>query len=96
MAKRSRLGSGSMIQVTGEDGTQLVDDEGEPVMERDGYRKTNRGTKGVRTMALSDEDAIVGLRQIPDLSDQLFMLTGSGMMIRMPATQTKETLGKVT
>ena len=96
MAKRSRLGSGSMIQVTGEDGTQLVDDEGEPVMERDGYRKTNRGTKGVRTMALSDEDVIVGLRQIPDLSDQLFMLTGSGMMIRMPATQTKETLGKVT
>jgi DNA gyrase subunit A len=96
MAKRSRLGSGSMIQVTGEDGTQLVDDEGEPVMERDGYRKTNRGTKGVRTMALSDEDMIVGVRQIPDLSDQLFMLTGSGMMIRMPATQTKETLGKVT
>ena len=96
MAKRSRLGSGSMIQVTGEDGTQLVDDEGEPVMERDGYRKTNRGTKGVRTMALSDEDVIVGLRQIPDLSDQLFMLTGSGMMIRMPATQTKETLGKMT
>jgi DNA gyrase subunit A len=96
MAKRSRLGSGNMIQVTNEDGTSLVDDEGETILERDGYRKTNRGTKGVRTMALSDEDAIVGVRQIPDLSDQLFMLTGSGMMIRMPATQTKETLGKVT
>ena len=96
MAKRSRLGSGNMIQVTNEDGTSLVDDEGETNLERDGYRKTNRGTKGVRTMALSDEDAIVGVRQIPDLSDQLFMLTGSGMMIRMPATQTKETLGKVT
>ena len=96
MAKRSRLGSGSMIHATNEDGTQVVDDDGEPVMERDGYRKTNRGTKGVRTMALSDEDVIVGVRQIPDLSDQLFMLTGSGMMIRMPATQTKETLGKVT
>ena len=96
MAKRSRLGSGNMIQVTNEDGTSLVDDEGETMLERDGYRKTNRGTKGVRTMALSDEDSIVGLRQIPDLSDQLFMLTGSGMMIRMPATQTKETLGKVT
>ena len=96
MAKRSRLGSGNMIQVTNEDGTSLVDDEGEAMLERDGYRKTNRGTKGVRTMALSDEDAIVGVRQIPDLSDQLFMLTGSGMMIRMPATQTKETLGKVT
>ena len=96
MAKRSRLGSGNMIQATNEDGTSLVDDEGETILERDGYRKTNRGTKGVRTMALSDEDAIVGVRQIPDLSDQLFMLTGSGMMIRMPATQTKETLGKVT
>ena len=96
MAKRSRLGSGNMIQVTNEDGTSLVDDEGETILERDGYRKTNRGTKGVRTMALSDEDTIVGVRQIPDLSDQLFMLTGSGMMIRMPATQTKETLGKVT
>jgi DNA gyrase subunit A len=65
-------------------------------MDRDGYRKTNRGTKGVRTMALSDADSIVGVRQIPDLSDQLFMLTEKGMMIRMPATQTKETLGKVT
>ncbi len=96
MAKRSRLGSGQMIPILDENGSQLLDDEGEIVMVRDGYRKTNRGTKGVRTMALSDEDVIVGVRQIPDLSDQLFMLTGSGMMIRMPATQTKETLGKVT
>jgi DNA gyrase subunit A len=85
-----------MIPLLDENGSQLLDDEGEIVMVRDGYRKTNRGTKGVRTMALSDEDVIVGVRQIPDLSDQLFMLTGSGMMIRMPATQTKETLGKVT
>jgi len=96
MAKRSRLGSGQMIPLLDGNGSQLLDDEGEIVMIRDGYRKTNRGTKGVRTMALSDEDIIVGVRQIPDLSDQLFMLTGSGMMIRMPATQTKETLGKVT
>ena len=96
MAKRSRLGSGQMIPLLDENGSQLLDDEGEAVMVRDGYRKTNRGTKGVRTMALSDEDVIVGVRQIPDLSAQLFMLTGSGMMIRMPATQTKETLGKVT
>lgn len=96
MAKRSRLGSGQMIPLLDGNGSQLLDDEGEIVMVRDGYRKTNRGTKGVRTMALSDEDIIVGVRQIPDLSDQLFMLTGNGMMIRMPATQTKETLGKVT
>ncbi len=96
MAKRSRLGSGEMIPLLDESGSQSLDDDGEPLTMRDGYRKTNRGTKGVRTMALSDEDAIVGVRQIPDLDDQLFMLTGSGMMIRMPATQTKETLGKVT
>ena len=42
MAKRSRLGSGNMIQVTNEDGTSLVDDEGETILERDGYRKQSR------------------------------------------------------
>jgi len=96
MAKRSRLGSGEMIPQLDEDGVAILDDEGEALMQRDGYRKTNRGTKGIRTMSLRDEDQIVGVRQIPDLDDQLFMLTASGMMIRMPATQTKETLGKVT
>ena len=60
-----------------------------------GYRKTNRGTKGVRTMSLKDGDQIISVKQIPDLSDQLFMLTKSGMMIRLAANQTKETLGKV-
>ena len=95
MAKRSRLGSGEMIPLT-EDGSPVVDESGDQIFERDGYRKTNRGTKGVRTMSLRDGDEIVGVRQIPDLDDQLFMLTGSGMMIRMVSGQTKETLGKVT
>ena len=95
MAKRSRLGSGEMLPLT-EGGTPLVDESGNQIFERDGYRKTNRGTKGVRTMSLRDGDEIVGVRQIPDLDDQLFMLTGSGMMIRMVSGQTKETLGKVT
>ena len=95
MAKRSRLGSGEMLPLT-EGGTPIVDESGDQVFERDGYRKTNRGTKGVRTMSLRDGDEIVGVRQIPDLDDQLFMLTGSGMMIRMVSGQTKETLGKVT
>ena len=95
MAKRSRLGSGEMIPHV-EDGSTTFDDEGEPILERDGYRKTNRGTKGVRTMSLRDGDEIVSVRHIPDLEDQLFMLTGSGMMIRMASGQTKETLGKVT
>ena len=97
MAKRSRLGSGEMIAVTDEvTGGPAIDENGETIVERDGYRRTNRGTKGVKTMALDGDDEIVAVRQIPDLNDQLFMLTSKGMMIRMVSVQTKETLGKVT
>jgi DNA gyrase subunit A len=95
MAKRTRLGSGQMIIQYGENGQKIVDENGEEVYERDGYRKTNRGTKGVRTMSLNEDDEIISVRQIPNLSDQLFMLTKSGMMIRLAANQTKETRGKV-
>ena len=96
MAKRSRLGSGEMISLLEDNGSEVLNEEGEVVMQRDGYRRTNRGTKGVRTMSLRDEDQIVSVRQIPDLEDQLFILTKTGMMIRMVSGQTKETLGKVT
>ena len=96
MAKRSRLGSGEMVGALDEDAKEVVGEDGEVIMLRDGYRRTNRGTKGVRTMSLRDDDCIVSVRQIPDLDDQLFMLTGTGMMIRMVSGQTKETLGKVT
>mgnify|MGYP000984089245 FL=1 len=96
MAKRSRLGSGEMIIVKDAEGNEALDEEGNTITGRDGYRRTNRGTKGVRTMSLRDDDRIVSVRQIPDLEDQLFMLTATGMMIRMVSGQTKETLGKVT
>ncbi len=96
MAKRSRLGSGEMMAMMDEGGTEALDEDGDVITERDGYRRTNRGTRGVRTMSLSDDDHIVSVRQIPDLDDQLFMLTATGMMIRMVSGQTKETLGKVT
>jgi DNA gyrase subunit A len=96
MAKRSRLGSGEMVAVKDAAGNEALDEEGDAITERDGYRRTNRGTKGVRTMSLRDGDRIVSVRQIPDLEDQLFMLTATGMMIRMVSGQTKETLGKVT
>lgn len=97
MAKRSRLGSGEMLPVIDEStGNKMADDNGELILERDGYRRTNRGTKGVRTMSLDLDDEIVAVRQIPDIKDQLFMLTSKGMMIRMASEQTKETLGKVT
>ena len=88
MAKRTRLGSGEMKIQYDENGQKIVDEQGEIIYERDGYRKTNRGTKGVRTMSLNDGDEIISVRQIPDLSDQLFMLTKSGMMIRLLANQT--------
>ena len=96
MAKRSRLGSGEMMIVKDAGGNEALNEEGDVITERDGYRRTNRGTKGVRTMSLRDDDCIVSVRQIPDLEDQLFMLTATGMMIRMVSGQTKETLGKVT
>ena len=97
MAKRSRLGSGEMVSVVDETtGEESVDENGELVIERDGYRRTNRGTKGVRTMSLGQDDEIVAVKQIPDIKDQLFILTSKGMMIRMASEQTKETLGKVT
>lgn len=97
MAKRSRLGSGEMVSVVDETtGEKSVDENGELVIERDGYRRTNRGTKGVRTMSLDPDDEIVAVKQIPDIKDQLFILTSKGMMIRMASEQTKETLGKVT
>ena len=95
MAKRTRLGSGQMINQYDQNKQKIVDENGDEVYEIDGYRKTNRGTKGVRTMSLNQDDEIISVRQIPDLSDQLFMLTKSGMMIRLAANQTKETVGKV-
>ena len=95
MAKRTRLGSGQMINQYDQNEQKVVDENGDEVYERDGYRKTNRGTKGVRTMSLNQDDEIISVRQIPNLSDQLFMLTKSGMMIRLAANQTKETVGKV-
>jgi len=99
MAKRSRLGDGEMHESLDENGERIIDDRtGKIKQERDGYRKTSRGAGGVRTMKLDEEhgDEIVRVHTIPDLSDQLFLLTGKGMMIRVRADQTKETTGKAT
>lgn len=96
MAKRSRLGTGEMVPELDENGQPVLDDDGEPVLGRDGYRRSSRGAKGVRTMAVDDDDAIVAVRQVPDLDDQLFLLTGSGMVQRIPVRQTKETSGRAT
>ena len=99
MAKRSRLGDGGMHDVLADEGERVWDDRtGKHKQERDGYRKTSRGAGGVTTMKLDDEhgDEIVRVHTIPDLGDQLFLLTSKGMMIRVKAVQTKETTGKAT
>ena len=64
----------------------------------DGYRKTRPGAKGVRTMKLDEthNDEIISVRMIPDMNDNLFLLTKKGMMIRLMVSQTKETSGKST
>jgi DNA gyrase/topoisomerase IV subunit A len=99
MAKRSRLGDGEMHYVLDENGEKVWNDKTEKfTQERDGYRKTSRGAGGVQTMKLNEEsgDEIVRVHTIPDLADQIFLLTNKGMMIRVRADQTKETTGKST
>ena len=96
MGKRTKMGTAQKIPDLDTEGVQKVDKHDEPKMKTDGYRRTKRGAKGVKTMLIDDEDEIVTVRHIPDLDDQLFLLAQSGMMIRIRASQTKETTGRVT
>ena len=98
MAKRSRLGTAQKIQDTDAEGNLKTEEDGSPKMVTDGYRRTKPGAKGVRTMKLDEEhsDSIISVRTIPDINDHLFLLTKSGMMIRIRVSQTKETSGKST
>ncbi len=98
MAKRSRLGTAAKVPDTDAAGNPKFEDDGSPKMATDGYRRTKPGAKGVRTMKLDEEqdDSIISVRTIPDIDDHLFLLTKSGMMIRIRVSQTKETSGKST
>jgi len=96
MAKRSRLGTSDRIPDLDSEGVQKLMKDGELKFMTDGYRRTNPGAKGVRTMKMSDDaDSIISVRVVPDLTDNIFLLTSKGMMIRVGAGQTKETLGRV-
>jgi DNA gyrase subunit A len=58
--------------------TALDDENGEPI-----YRITNRGGKGVKTIALTDKTgSLVGLHAVTDDED-LMLITKSGTAIRM-------------
>jgi DNA gyrase subunit A len=94
MGKRTRIGSGESLPMMKE-GEPLLDPGGKQKMETDGYRLAkNRGGSGVKTMNLNEGDSISRVHQIPDLDDQLFLLSRKGTVIRISASQTKETSGR--
>ena len=94
MGKRTRIGSGDSIPLM-KDGVPILDSEGNQKMGTDGYRLAkNRGGSGVKTMNLNEGDAISRVHQIPNLDDQLFLLSQKGTVIRISASQTKETAGR--
>ena len=94
MGKRTRIGTGDSIPLMKE-GEPVLDSDGKQKMGTDGYRLAkNRGGSGVKTMNLNDGDRISRAHQIPDLGDQLFLLSRKGIVIRISASQTKETSGR--
>jgi DNA gyrase subunit A len=96
MAKRSRLGTSDKVQEIDKEGNPKRDSEGNLKMVTDGYRRTRPGAKGIYTMDvdISNGDEIVSIKHIPNVNDNLFLLTKKGMMIRIKASQTKESKGK--
>ena len=73
------------------EGNPKYDEEGNVKQITDGYRSTS-WCKGVRTMKLDEthDDEIIGVRMMPDMNDNLFLLTKKGMMIRLMVSQTKK------
>ena len=45
-------------------------------------------------MNLNEGDSISRVHQVPDLDDQLLLLSRKGIVIRISASQTKETAGR--
>lgn len=70
--------------------TALDDENGEPI-----YRVTNRGGKGVKTMALTDKTGLlIGIDAVTDEND-LMLVNKSGTAIRMPISDIR-TMGRAT
>lgn len=87
-------GSEETVLVISEKGfgkrTALDDENGEPI-----YRITNRGGKGVKTMALTDKTGLlIGIDAVTDEND-LMLVNKSGVAIRMPISDIR-TMGRAT
>ena len=97
-AKRTRVGTAEKIPDLDANGSQRMNEDGSPKFINDGYRRTKNGAKGIKTMKLDEDngDEIVAVRQIPDVQDNLFLLTAKGMMIRVKAEDTKFTKNRST
>ena len=97
-AKRTRVGTAEKIPDLDANGIQRLNDDDSPRFVNDGYRRTKNGAKGITTMKLDENngDEIVAVRQIPNVQDNLFLLTAKGMMIRVRAEETKFTKNRST
>tara|TARA_B100001996_G_scaffold148222_2_gene112904 strand:+ start:1966 stop:4704 length:2739 start_codon:yes stop_codon:yes gene_type:complete len=97
-AKRTRVGTAEKIPDLDANKVQRLNDDGSLKFINDGYRRTKNGAKGITTMKLDEDnnDEIVAVRQIPDIKDNLFLLTAKGMMIRVKAEDTKFTKNRST
>jgi len=98
MGKRTKLGTAERIPDLDANGIQRLDKEDNLKFITDGYRRTKHGAKGVTTMKLDTQsnDSVIAARQIPNVLDNLFLLTAKGMMIRVKAEQTKENSNRST
>ena len=97
-AKRTRVGTAEKIPDLDANGIQRLNEDDSPRFVNDGYRRTKNGAKGITTMKLDENngDEIVAVRQIPNVQDNLFLLTAKGMMIRVRAEETKFTKNRST
>ena len=95
-AKRTRVGTAEKVPDLDANGIQRLNEDGSLKFVNDGYRRTKNGAKGITTMKLDEPDEIVAVRQIPDVQDNLFLLTAKGMMIRVRAEDTKFTKNRST
>jgi len=83
-------------------GCELADDENQQVLvvtEKgygkrtlvSEYRQTHRGSKGVKSLNITDKNGSIVAFKIVDCSEDLMIITNSGIIIRLPIDQISST-----